>query len=88
MDLKSAVSGSKTAHFFEITLYFEFPVLTLTGCSELSRVVPGLRPWKSKNPLCPKISAPFFKALNADFRIKASEERDRFTEANLIDTFN
>ena len=34
---KSAVAGPKTAHISEITSYFEFSVLTLTGSSEPSR---------------------------------------------------
>ncbi len=43
----AAVAGPKTEHIPEISLYFEFPVLTLTAYGEPSRTMSGLRPWES-----------------------------------------
>ncbi len=59
--LNSAVAGLKTAHLLEITVAFEFSVLTLT--------VPGLRLRKIQNPSCFRVPAPFSSSLTAEFRL-------------------
>jgi hypothetical protein len=59
--LKTAVAGLKMAHLHEITLAFEFLVLTLT--------VPELRAKNFKILKCFRVSAPFSFSLTAVFRI-------------------
>jgi hypothetical protein len=66
--LKTAVAGLKMAHLREITLAFEFSVLTLT--------VPGLRAKNFKILECFLVSAPFSFYLTAVFRIIESKNRD------------
>jgi hypothetical protein len=65
--LKTAVAGLKMPHVHEITLAFEFLVLTLT--------VPGLRAQKFQNPACFRVSAPFSFSLTAVFRIITTHQK-------------
>jgi hypothetical protein len=77
INLKTAVAGLKMAHLREITLAFEFSVLTLT--------VPGLRAKNFKILKCFRVSAPFSLSLTAVFRIKGKNKRSASSSPRSLD---